>query len=172
MARFVGRTRPGRTIDFKSWDGIPGIELGLAGAQTALGGSLAFNIPATILRLRGELLFVLDGAAESASIFVTVALGVISSDAFAAGSGSVPDPAAEAEYPWMYWSTVALINQSSDTAATAGEQNQVGQAYRLQFDSKAMRKVKPGQSLAWIVETGSATPIDIIISQTRALIGT
>ena len=144
----------------------------IASATTSLGGSLAFSIPATILRMRGEIFAITDGAAESEALSMTLGIGVVSSDAFAAGAGSMPDPGGEPEYPWLYWTAFFIINQSGDTASTPGEQNQIGQAYRLRFDSKAMRKVKPGQSLTWVIQTDNATAADIFLGQTRVLIGT
>ncbi len=166
---FSGR-RPGKKIDFKAWTGIPGIALGTAAAGTFQGASVAFGASATILRIRGSCLCQFDGVADNAQQFITFGLGIISSDAFAAGAGSVPDPAGEPEYDWMYWRTVELLRTFVDAAGA--EISMVGCQFRFDIDSKAMRKVKPGQSLAWQFETTSAVATDIIMGQTRVLIGT
>ena len=167
--RVVGRARVGKKIDFKSWSFIPAVDLASAAAQTIAGSFLQFAIPATILRMRGEVLFLFDSAPEAASITIAMGIGVVSTDAANAGVGSLPDPAGEPDYPWLYWKSISLLSQ---TAGTAAEQNPIGQAFRLEVDSKAMRKIKPGQSLVVIYQTTTAVAVDILQAHTRVLIGT
>ena len=162
--------RVGKKIDFKQWVAIPSIALDINTVTTTLGASIAFAVPLTILRIRGEVVINMDGAADNASNQVTVGLGIISSDAFAAGAGSVPEPATESEYPWMYWYSTPL--RVADFSAIATEASQIAAASRLVVDSKAMRKVKPGESLVWVIETSAAIAINVTVGVTRVLVGT
>ena len=165
--RFQSR---GRTIDFKQWIGLPGIELDLSAAATVSGGSIAFAISATILRIRGTVAMCLDGAADGADQFVTMALGIISTDAFVLGASAFPDPGGEPEYPWLYWRADGL--KATQPTAIAAEASQSFSAVRYEFDSKAMRKVKPGESLVQMIQVNSGQGVDIQLSQVRVLIGT
>ena len=161
--------RPGKKIDFKSWTDLLGISLSTAAASTILGTSLAFGSPATILRMRGQILLNFDAAADNSRQNVGIGIGIISSDAFAAGAGSVPDPLSETDYPWLWWSTIPLVNDLQ----IAGESLQLAVVARVEVDSKAMRKVKPGQSLAVIYQTSAAvSATNIQQANIRVLIGT
>ena len=83
---------------------------------------------------------------------ITVGLGIFSTDAVAVGAGSVPDPAAEPEYPWLLWQVMNLYTPFS-TSGVAVAQMAYGSASKIwKFDSRVMRKVKPGESLTWVVQ--------------------
>ncbi len=163
--------RVAKKIDFKQWANIPAVGLSISTSGTNIGGSLVFLVPATILRFRGRLQMQFDATQQAGDEMVlTFGLGVISSDAFDAGGGSVPDPAGEPEYPWLWWGAFHLHSELTLGQNQWGTNNQV-----VDVDSKAMRKIKPGQSLAWVVQsvaiTGAPeTLIDFL--QARVLIGT
>ncbi len=161
--------RSGKTIDYKQWSLLPAARVSTASVSTQISSALSFVIPATILRVRATLVILLDGAAEGGVQGVVSALGIVSTDAFAAGAGSMPDPAAEPEYPWLWWKSAELISQT--TGATAG-QSDIGSAVRYDVDTKAMRKVKPGQSLVWVYSITDALAVDILQGHGRVLIGT
>jgi len=168
MARRAVVTRPGKKIDFKNWNGLPAIDLNSSAAATILGSSLAFAIPATILRVRGQVLVLLDNAAVGVTQGVAMGLAVISSDAFAAGVVAVPDPAGELDYPWLWWNSVKLFTDSGASIDNFGMQYQ-----RVEVDSKAMRKMKPGESLVFIAQTLAAVGVTRInVAHIRVLIGT
>ncbi len=169
MAR---RRSTGKTIDFKSWSAIPGIVIDPIGADTtSIGGALSFSGPATILRCRGSVKAMFDETkqvGDNASF--TFGLGIVSTDAFNAGAGSVPDPEAEPEYPWLWWGHLDL-----QSFVAAGEEAWGTTNQQLEVDTKAMRRMKPGESLIWVVETTSfsGAPVSIVeIGITRVLIGT
>jgi len=87
------------------------------------------------------------------------------------GFTAVPDPSAEPEYPWMWYGQVQMF--AVTTLAIGG----VGAGYSqlLEVDTKAMRKFKPGETLAMVGQyvNVSGNPILRIQSgQTRVLIGT
>ena len=159
-----GFTRaPGRA---KDWSGLPGIVLTTGVDATLLGGSLAFTEAATIVRCRGDVVISLDSPTDGQELSVTFGLGVISTDAFAAGAASVPDPATDVGYPWLFWKSV-------DLQMFLANNNQSNEAsLRFAVDTKAMRKMKGFQSLAWIVQSVrvAGTPVGIVnIGQLRVL---
>jgi len=172
--RFRGAVagRSGRKIDFKQWGGIPSLSLEVNSDGTNSGGSIAFLEPATILRVRGHVMAAFDESKQVGDeILVTFGLGIISSDAFAAGPTAFPDPAGDIEYPWLWWGQMSL-----ESYVTTNDEEAWGTSRQiLQVDSKAMRKVKPSESLVWVVQTGGAVgaPVTVInFGLTRVLIGT
>ena len=101
---------------------------------------------------------------------VTIGLGITSSDAFVNGAGSMPDPAGDPGYPWLYWSDSWLLAE-----VAAAEHDTEGSAvYRMQVDTKAMRKVKPAETLSWVVQLSGlvgAPTVHINIARLWVLIG-
>ena len=154
----------------KQWDFIAGINMSLTADGTSLGGALpATTFPFTVLRMLGEYT-ISPSAAPSTNdaVDICLAIGVVSSDAFAAGAGSVPDPASEPDYPWLYWGNHPLWFPSSSVQVSEG----MGAA-RYRFDIRSMRKIKPRESLVVIVQyvdVVGAPPIHVGIAQARVLI--
>ncbi len=166
-SNFSGRR--GRTIDFKSWSAIPSVTITTTGAATLSGAGLSFAIPATILRMRGEILFYLDGAADTSRQVIAAAIGLISTDAFTLGSTAFPDPLADVGFPWLWYSAVSLSNDLD----SVGDVIDAAVAVRLQVDSKAMRKVKPDETLVVVFQTSTAITTTVIRQgQLRVLVGT
>ncbi len=168
MARV--RSRPGRVIDFKSWSFAPAFSTVLAAVGTTIGGSVLFTGPATILRVRGAVQASFDSTVQNTDqMRLVFGLGIVSTDAATLGASAVPDPGGEAEYPWLWWGSMQLR-----ASANAAEGAWGTQAQKLEVDSKAMRRVKPGESLLWVVEVASVTgaPVtNIDFLQTRVFIG-
>ncbi len=153
----------------KRWEVIPSIVLaGSSTPQTLLGGSIAFTEARTIVRCRASIATSIDGPTISDQCRFIIGLGIVSTDAFAVGSTAMSDPNGDADYPWLWWYQSQLqsqVNVANDAALSAAE--------RITVDSKAMRKVKPWQSLVWVVayEQTNASPVaDIMIGITRVLI--
>ena len=163
--------RPGRTIDFKQWAVAPSGLNALSGDQTFFIGSLAFSFPATILRVRGFVWAAMDQTKQLGDLAeVTWGLAVLSTDAVTAGVGSVPDPAGDADFPWMWWGSMQL-----DSFVSAAEEVWGTTAQRQEVDTKAMRKIKPNESVLMIGQIGGsvgAPVIDVAIGKMRMLIGT
>jgi len=163
--------RRGKTIDYKEWRSITGLSGAISTDTTTGGGALGFTAPGTILRARGRVMAFFDESQQVGDIItLTWGLGIVSTDAVAAGAASMPDPADEPEYPWLWWGDMDLASNLA-----AGVNAWGISAQQLEVDTKAMRRIKPGQSLVWIVQsTGAAgTPVtQLEIGQTRVLIGT
>ena len=154
----------------KQWDAIPGISQELTTATTFLGGSLAFAAPLTILRMLGE--YTLGPSPTPVAddfCSITVAIGVVSTDAFAVGATAMPDPAGEEEYPWLFWAQHPLFFP----AATVDQPGPYA-GVRHTFDIRSMRKMKPRESLAVIVsysDLNGLPPVRWIMGSTRVLVG-
>ncbi len=173
----MARRRSGfaKTIDFKEWDALPAIRLTGISATTVLGGSLAFGPAgaATILRIRGEVVAQLETPAANEVKAFGIGIGVFSTDAVALGATAMPDPLADVGYPWIYWSAHVLMARIADGATSPADQAGTKTA-RIMIDSKAMRKVRPDQSVAIVVEpinlAGTAT-MELAMGPIRVLIG-
>ena len=160
--------RHGPRMD-KEWQVIGGIELLLTGAGTSLSLGLAPGTAATVIRMIGEYLILNTGSVVVLdSVQIAVGIGVFLTDAFIAGA--TPDPAQEPEFPWLYWKTHAL-----NFPATGSPQNPAaGHAFvRQAFDIRSMRKMKPRETLAMVVEYVNIVgnpPITVDLTGTRVLL--
>jgi len=131
---------------------------------------LGFTEAETVIRMIGEYIIGLTAAAAAQDHCVLgVGIGIFSSDAVTLGGTAVPDPFGEPSYPWLYWASHPM--HFPETAV-----NQAGAppgSLRRTFDIRSMRKVKPRESLAMIVEyrDGSgAPPITFSPGKTRVLL--
>ncbi len=163
--------RGAKTIDRKEWTNMLFTSNDIATETTTAGGSVAFAIPGTVLRVRGYVQAMFDESAQVTDrMIVTFGLGLFSTDAVALGATALPEPKDEPEYPWLWWGEMHL--QSN---ATAGPISWGPTAQRLEVDSRAMRKFKPRESLSWVIQTtlDVGAPVTIISTgTTRVLIGT
>ena len=161
----------GRTIDFKAWDILLGLDTSISSNVVSQGGSLAFTGPATILRMYGqESLYFFDATRQVGDkMDLTYAVGIFATDAVAAGATA--DPADEPEYPWLYWSAVSLR-----CTLTLGDPSLGVSVVRVPaWSSRAMRKIKPRESLVGLLQSTNTTgaPVtEIVMGSARVLIGT
>ena len=153
----------------KHWAGSSQISQSVTANSTFLMATAAINDPVTILRTLGEVLVALaqTGVVAGDQVFVTIGLGLFSSDAVAVGPTAVPEPSDEAEFDWLWWYGIHLF------AKTGGSGADISQVSRVRLDSKAMRKVKPGTTLALVgqYEDGIGTPPVEVMSSFRVLVG-
>ncbi len=155
----------------KDWSSISASNVDMTADGTTAGGSIGFANSATILRIMGDyVIFPTIGGTFAAGdqVLINVGLGVVSSDAFAVGGGSLPDPVSDPGYPWLYWRTHAFQIFDS-TPNLQGDIENV----RVAFETKAMRKVKAGQTLGWMVEYADivgAPPFTFLCGQARILL--
>ncbi len=153
----------------KHWDQLGAISQALTADATIISAGLSFDEGWTIIRLLGEYTVAPSGAtAQGDSAAIGVGIGVFSSDAVAAGAGSVPEPVNEAEYPWLYWADHRFF-----FGGTSVDPSPASASVRRAFDVKSMRKVKPRESLVMVVnyvDITGAPPLDFIGGGTRVLI--
>ena len=156
----------------KHWHSIPATQQVMTASATLIGSSLALDGPWTVIRMLCEYIvrstpggtFALDDSA-----LITVGFGITSTDAFAAGAGSMPDPSGEPDYPWLYWAQhpVLMINDPSGESPA--------NAFRRTIDIRSMRKVKPRESLVQVVQYGNILgnpPMTLQFGATRVLVAT
>ncbi len=85
----------------KSWNQLLPIELDLTANFTFLGAALEPGTTATVLRMIGEYVIGATGGETLVlkdSVIIVMAIGIVSSDAFALGTTAVPDPGAEPDH--------------------------------------------------------------------------
>ncbi len=156
----------------KQWAAIPSIDLTFTADGTSLGGALAFTVPSTVIRMLGDVTIGNTAAVTALdAVIIGMSIGVVSTDAFAAGAASVPEPLEEPEYPWLYWASKAFFypNTSSPLASTGDPR----MSDRFSIDIRSQRKLKPRESLCWIVQYGDITgapPMTVQIANTRVLL--
>ncbi len=154
----------------KQWESFNAIQRALTADATLQGTSLASTTAQTILRMLGSYIICPTSAPVAGdAALVVVGIGVVSTDAFAAGAGSMPDPGAEPDYPWLYWKSHGFFfpTNTADPSAASG-------SIRVDFDIRSMRKMKPRESLAWVIEyidLAGTPPLQLDIAHTRVLIG-
>ena len=154
----------------KAWLSIPAVNLDLVADGSSAGGSIAFTSPATVLRMIGE--YVIGGTpggtfAAADEVRIGLGLGMASTDA--AGSGVLPDPLEEPEYPWLYWADHAFAFEGATV-----DRGNPAVALRRSFDIRSMRKFKPRESLIWNLQYADAAgtpPITVNLSSVRVLLG-
>ena len=129
--------------------------------------------PATVLRTIGNYLVAPTGdgtfAAQDRAV-ITFGLGIVSTDAFTVGSGSMPDPGLEAEFDWLWWwKTIVSFEGSADAPG-----QEIAMTDRIAFDSRAMRKMKPRQTLVVLAEYENlnGSPPVVVTGGFRVLFGT
>ena len=146
----------GKVIDFKSWVCFAGSQLDISTATTTiLGTPLDFTSPVTILRCRGRVQAAFDESVQVGDrIALTMGLGIVSTDAATVGATAVPEPFTDCEYSWLWWGSIHL----ESFLANGNVGNNFGSGMdRLEIDTKAMRRVKPAESLVFVVQSDSLT---------------
>ena len=151
----------------KHWGGIAAVEIHLVANATGALGSIEAEHPGeTVLRMLGEYAIQPTSAPTAAdAVIITMGIAVVSTDAVAAGA--FPDPFGEPEYPWLYWASHPF--HFPDTVLESGQG--VG-ALRRSFDVRSMRKMKPRESLAFVVEyadIAGTPPMTVLTGSTRVL---
>ncbi len=159
----------GRRTD-KEWGSIPGFRAFMTSNNTIAIASFPATVALTVMRMLGQYTIIPSSAPTAADAeCVTVGIGVISSDAFGVGGAGLPDPAGEPGYPWLYWASHPF--DFTDASLDSGS---AGATLRADFDIRSMRKMKPNQSLAFVVQNVSiagAPPLVINAGLTRVLFG-
>jgi len=152
---FVGSARRQGPRRLTEWGGSADVTTStvLAAATAVLDQSfsqaiLSEIVPATIVRVRGELWVASDQASASEEPFGALGFAVVQQPANAAGVGSIPTPIAEE------LDDVWFVYQAFQTYFATG-QGVVWQRYS--FESKAMRKLEDGDAIVIVLENAHAT---------------
>jgi len=143
----------GRKTDY-GWIGacssVVGVDLPV---NTGSLGSSGINLtaPSTLTRTRGKLLIQLDAGANDERVVIAVGLIVVQSSAFVSGLAAVPKPHTDAEADW-FWHQYVILSSLAESAVTG---DSTFLAERVEIDSKAMRKIKPNESIIGVAEVCS-----------------
>jgi len=115
------------------------------------GADLSPLVPATLVRIRGEIMMRSDQSAADEQQIGSLGIGVVQDVARIAGAASLPDPLLDAgDEVWLYW-------QSLLSAGETGAGTVIGSTPKTYtIDSKAMRKVVDGESLVVMVANHAA----------------
>lgn len=119
---------------------------------------LVAEVEATIVRLRGEILFQLDLATSAGDGFTgAVGIGIVTSDAFAIGAGSMPGPLTNSDAQlWMWHQFITIRGVAAQSQGADIGRNAFADV-RYQIDSKAMRIFHNNETLFGMTEFGVET---------------
>ena len=166
MARNFTRTQR----QTKRWIGLGLSNVAFTGSLTSRQGVFNFEEGRTVLRMIGEYLIMSTAAPVALDAAgIAIGIGVVSTDASTVGGTAMPDPQDEPEYPWLFWASHTWRSNSANIDSALGST-----VIRRSFDIKSMRKVKPRESLAVLIQytdRGGAPPVSVIMENTRVLIG-
>ena len=103
----------------------------------------------TLIRSRGMFNVHFDPTSTADTVHVGLGLMLITNDAFAIGSTAAPGPISDADYDWIWYHVLQM--GPAWTATESGNDLQQNTGY-MEIDSKAMRKMKPNQTLCFAAE--------------------
>ncbi len=153
----------------KTWFGTAPLDFLLTANSTSFGTGMSAGLTSTIMRIMGEYAIGPTSAPTALdAVYITLALGIVSSDAFTLGSTAAPDPVTEFGYPWLYWRSHGFHFSATDPEAGTSMTS-----VRHSFDVKGMRKLRVDQTLAWVVQYSDsigAPPMSIALAGTRILL--
>ena len=127
--------------------------IGLASATALLDSSAVPLVQGeTIIRVRGTLWITPDTLAATENSNGALGFCIVMDQALAVGVGSIPTPYSDQDselwFVHQYWAT-RNMKQTDVGFSAEGFQ-------RVDFDSKAMRKLPSGSSLAVVIENGNS----------------
>ena len=109
------------------------------------------GIAEVVRRTRGRFVITSDQAVVQEHHLGALGVIVVNDIALAAGAASLPGPVTNRnDEGWLLWEPIVGISSISDGGSGFGQY--IGQ----EFDSKAMRRIEDGFSLALMVENASA----------------
>ncbi len=153
----------------REWNALGRVSTSMTASGTFIGGSFFSNTAVTVARLLAEYIIRPTSAPVAGDqVNVTVGVGLFSTDAVTLGATAVPDPFDEAEFPWMYYASHNFLFASTDPDSASA-----GASVRRSIDIRSMRKVRPGHSLAWViqyVDISGAPPMTFAIGKSRILL--
>ncbi len=139
----------------------------LAAAASVLDQTLSNAVQTTVMRTRGSISVLSDQIITSEEPFGAIGMCIVSDQAAAVGISSIPTPMTEAESDLWF---VHEFFYAPVTFVTAVGMGDISQTFH--FDSKAMRKVAPNETIFGSVsaetEVGAATLA--FVADTRMLV--
>ncbi len=151
----MARHRGGRRTDYE-WGSIGDVNLanGIGSAAFIAASVLDFLLAATVMRVRGKVGVLLDAAAVDETAMILVGI-IIGRTEFLQAVGTAPEMlVAPDEGRWL-WQGQLWVNSGAEAAIVPDALSD-----SIEIDTKAMAKVKPGDSLALVVESPAGLATD------------
>ena len=136
-----------------------------AAVATSLNAAALLLRPFTVVRQRGYVYVRSDQDAASENYDGAYGSIVVQDTASAVGITAVPEPIIDSQSSWMVY--VPFTGRFEFQSAVGARENQ-GQ--RIEFDSKAMRKVNEGEDIVTVVASATISAGLICTSFVRTLI--
>ena len=155
LRRFQHRSQPKRLTSWSVGAESALVSLTSTGSALWLTGVVPAQSGLTIVRTRGEFLAYLTAASGVNNGFTgAVGLGIVSTEAFAAGVASVPTPLSDSDWDgWLWHSFFHLMSGAIMDGTAAADTNLENTVQvRLPIDSKAMRKLPDGWTVIGVVQ--------------------
>ena len=114
-----------------------------------------FTVAGTLTRVRGRIAVTLDPAAVDEHAMILAGLMIVSADGFSAGNAPEIFTGFADEASWV-WQGQLYVSSGAEAAIVTDQLST-----ELVVDTKAMRKVKPGQTLALVFQT----PAELVLDQ-------
>ncbi len=156
MANFRGRTTRRQAPEWLGFEAIA--RVGVTTTQSVL-SFFSFAAANTLLRMRGDLL--VTAVPNAVNDDDTLGLGaiIVSDEARAAGGVSIPGPISSGNASWIWHRYVGLHSATNSAASSMA----LGLWARVEIDSKAMRKMKPNDSLVLVAETSTGEMASVFV---------
>ena len=138
IARRPTLARPVKKMDNKVWQYSSGGFTGLSASTVAAAFATVGSLPTTLLRLRGNILCVLDGVDEPGPS-AEIQAGIILVPEGSAATVQY-DPGSDENAPWLWYTsfTIAYEEPVANVVSVPA-----GSGFREVVDNKAMRKIRP-----------------------------
>ena len=122
--------------------------IAVASGGATIIASVGFEEPVTIMRNRGMVSIKLNDYSADLDIVGAYGMGVVSTEAFIAGVASIPEPFTDADWGgWFVWRSFGHRFESVTNVSTL-----LG-SWSFEVDSKAMRKVRPNETIVEVCES-------------------
>ena len=144
----MARTNRGRRNDYE-WVGNSSTLQLTVNSQGVSDVSGPIPRASTLMRCRGEVLGVMDGPTTNDVIGVACGLIVITEEQLSVGATAIPNSDADFDAEWIWFGFLLLSNIGG---GVEGEQHA-----RIPLDTKAMRRMKETQSVAFVATNGAIT---------------
>ncbi len=143
---------PARSGRQFAWSTVVIRSAGTLASGKSTGSAVAVGVndlqSSTLIRTRGLLSVHFDPTTIADILQFGVGLGVYSDDAFVVGQTAMPGPLSDAGFDWVWHKIVTF----GPTFTATEDGTNILHNLWVDVDSKAMRKVKTNQSVAFIVE--------------------
>ncbi len=118
--------------------------------------SLVFSGAQTIVRIRGKVGCILDTGGVNESTMLLVGLTILNADAVASGvAPELMTPASGGDDGNWIWQGALWVNSGAEAAVVPDALSD-----SVEVDTKAMRRVKSNESLAFVFQTAAELTVD------------